>query len=89
MNGYIVETFRDAPMRARAWFERLDDAREHFGDDGYVTAAERHPFPLALGAEARTPLHMQGTKQPKRRALREEDTFTDVSDPLVSLQVGS
>ena len=93
MNGYIVETFRDAPMRARAWFERLDDARdyarEHFGDDGYVTAAERHPFPLALDAEARTPLHMQGAKQPERRALREEDTFTDVSDPLVSLQVGS
>ena len=96
MNGYIVETFKDAPMRARAWFRRLEDARdyarEHFGDDGLVTAAERHPFPFALGAEARTPLCMQGVKsyQPEKRALREEDTLADVSDPLVSLQaVGS
>ena len=90
VNGYIVETFKDAPMQPRAWFQRLEDARdyarEHFGDDGLVTAAERHPFPLTLGAEARTPLHMQGVK----RALREEDTFADVSDPLVSLKaVGS
>lgn len=96
MNGYIVETFKDAPMQPRAWFQRLEDARdyarEHFGDDGHVTAAERHPFPLTLGAEVRTPLHMQNVKsyQPEKRALREEDTFADVSDPLVSLKaVGS
>jgi len=49
--GYIVETFADAPMRPRAWFETIDDAihfaHKNFGENGYVTAAERHPFPTA------------------------------------------
>ena len=43
MNGYVVESFADAPMRVRAWFESEDDAREYgrrFGDSVRIYAGE-------------------------------------------------
>lgn len=42
-NGYVVESFADAPMRVRAWFENEDDAREYAGKLGasaYMHAGE-------------------------------------------------
>lgn len=43
MNGYVVESFADAPVRVRAWFESEDDAREYgrrFGDSVRIYASE-------------------------------------------------
>ena len=50
-NGYVVESFADAPMRVRAWFENEDDAREYgrrFGDSVRITRADVPSFVLAL-----------------------------------------
>ncbi len=55
MNGYVVESFADAPMRVRAWFESEDDAREYgrrFGASARVTAADLPTFVLEMAYSA-------------------------------------
>lgn len=54
-NGYVVESFADAPMRVRAWFENEGDAREYgrrFGASARVTAADLPTFVLEMAYSA-------------------------------------
>lgn len=55
MNGYVVESFADAPMRVRAWFADHDDAIEYarrFGASARVTAADLPTFVLEMAYSA-------------------------------------
>ncbi len=93
MDGYKVESFADAPMRTRAWFERLEDAQAYgaqFGDSVWITPEADAESRLAdMRAEHRAEVNEleEEIEQAERNAEEEaNDATAELDDEIQALK---
>lgn len=90
-NGYVVESFADAPMRVRAWFENEDDAREyagklgasaymHAGEASYEVAASVVPRLAAVEQHAVAMIERAEKKKVEATEAEIEDLESEIED---------
>lgn len=95
-NGYVVEDFRDAPMRVRGWFATVEDAQKfaaQFGEHGWVRPAEAAYEAAAAVAPrvAELATRVEAVKQVREESLENEisdldDEISDLEDEIAELR---
>lgn len=86
MNGYVVESFADASMRVRAWFENEDDAREYAGKLGASAYMHAGEASYEVAADVAGRVEELDTQVKEIRAAVAVRVTDDIEDEIADLE---